>query len=179
MDITIEMIEQVLDATEGDYRQIKQALIDNEGDVDKAIEALKAAQAEAKAEADPDETVIDIDAYRSAGEEEPADDSSEAEGEDDSSDAESKAKSDWTTDEFAEDMVNKIKKKIQEGNADHIRITKGSKTLLDIPVNLGLIGGLLGMAAIPWAMILGVLAGYGIGCKVEIVNKDGGSEEIE
>ena len=91
---------------------------------------------------------------------------------------ENKAKADWTTDEFAEDMVNKIKKKIQEGNVDHIRITRGSQTLLDIPVNLGIIGGLLGMATIPWAMILGVLAGYGVGCKVEIVNKDGGSEEL-
>jgi len=178
MDITIEMIEQVLDATDGDYRQIKQALIDSEGDVEKAIELVKASQAKAEAAVDPDETVVDIDAYRSAGEDESADDSSEAKGTEDSSETENKAKADWTTDEFAEDMVNKIKKKIQEGNVDHIRITRGSQTLLDIPVNLGIIGGLLGMATIPWAMILGVLAGYGVGCKVEIVNKDGGSEEL-
>ena len=49
MDITIEMIEQVLDATDGDYRQIKQALLDSQGDVDKAIEAVKEAQAQAAA----------------------------------------------------------------------------------------------------------------------------------
>ena len=162
------MIEQVLDATDGDYRQIKQALIDAEGDVDKAIEAVKAAQAEAQAAAEAaaaDDTVVDFEEFKSA------EDGDDAEADDEE-------KKDWTTDAFAEDMVGKIKNKVQEGNVDHIRITKGEKTLLEIPVNVGIIGSVIGMVAIPWAMVLGVLAAYGMNCKVEIIRKDGTSEEM-
>ena len=170
MDITIEMIEQVLDSTNGDYRTVKQALIDNEGDIEKAIEAVKEAQAQA--------TVVDIEEYRSAeagdGEEAPADgDAVDAEA----SDAE-QDKSDWSTDEFAEDMVERIKSKIKGGNVDHIRITKDDKVLLDLPVNIGILGGVIGTLAFPWAMVAGVLVGYGLNCKVEIVTKDGGTEEL-
>lgn len=192
MEITIDMIEQVLDATDGDYRQIKQALVDADGDVDQAIEAVKAAQAEAAAKAEEeaakaaeaaaqDETIVDIDEFRTAGATDASDAGAEAGPEAGAASEETPnpdKKNDWTTDEFAEEMVDKIKKRVQEGNVDHIRITKGDKTLLDIPVNVGIIGSLIGMVAIPWAMVLGVIAAYGMNCKVEIVKKDGTSEEM-
>ena len=75
-------------------------------------------------------------------------------------------------------MVEKIKKRVKEGNVSHIVITKDDKTILDIPVNVGIVGGLLGLALIPWALIFGALAAYGLNCKVKIVNQDGTDEEL-
>ena len=48
--------------------------------------------------------------------------------------------------------------------------------ILNIPVNVGIVGGIIGMATIPWALIIGTVATLGLGCKIEIVRKDGSSE---
>ena len=41
-----------------------------------------------------------------------------------------------------------------------------------------LIGGIIGAAAAPWALIAGTIAAFGFGCKLEIVKKDGSTDEI-
>ncbi len=175
MEITIELIEKVLDATNADYRVVKQALIDADGDADAAIAAIRAAEAEAATQteaettdqaAEDDQTSCEEDDQTREG----ADDQKKEEGFD--------WTTDWTTDEFADDMVEKIKKRVKEGNVSHIVITKDDKTVLDIPVNVGIVGGLLGLALIPWALIFGALAAYGLNCKVKIVNQDGTDEEL-
>ena len=76
------------------------------------------------------------------------------------------------------ETIEKLKKKVKEGNVDKIQITKDGETVLKVPVNVGIIGGLVGMAAAPWALIAGTIAALGFGCKLEIVKIDGSTDEV-
>ena len=76
------------------------------------------------------------------------------------------------------DMIDKLKAKVKEGNVDRIQIRKADEIILKVPVNVGIIGGIIGAAAAPWALIAGTIAAFGFGCKLEIVKKDGSTDEI-
>ena len=76
------------------------------------------------------------------------------------------------------ETVEKLKSRVKEGNVDKIRISKDDETVLSLPVNVGIIGGIIGVAAAPWAFIAATLATIGFGCKVEIVKKDGTTDEV-
>ena len=76
------------------------------------------------------------------------------------------------------ETVEKIKAKVKEGNVDRVQIRKDDEIILKVPVNVGIIGGIIGAAAAPWALIAGTIAAFGFGCKLEIVKKDGSTDEI-
>ena len=80
--------------------------------------------------------------------------------------------------EKVKETVDKIKAKVKEGNVDKIRISKNDETVLSLPVNIGIIGGIVGLAAAPWAFIAATIATIGFGCKIEIIKKDGSTDEI-
>ena len=85
------------------------------------------------------------------------------------------------TQETSEDikaLMEKLKKKVNEGNVDRVQIKKGDEVVLSVPVNVGIVGGLVGLAAAPWALIAGSLAAFGFGCRLVIVKKDGTTDEI-
>ena len=129
MEITLEAIEKVMEATGVEYKTAKEALTKTNGNADEAIKLIR-----------PD--TIDI------GEE-------------------------------ARAAVDKLKKKVEEGNVDRIQIRKDDEIVLSVPVNVGIIGGILGLASAPWAMIAGSVAAFGLGCKLEVVRKDGTTDEIK
>ena len=169
MEITLEMIEKVLDATGKDYHTVKTALLEAEGDVEAAIRSLTELSAEEETEADNTDT-------RTA---EPEEASEMEDGTDQEEKTEPEADpEDKKMDDYAEEIIERLKKRIQEGNVDRIKITREGNTLLDIPLNLGLLGGILTIATIPWAVILGVITAFGLNCKIEVVTKDGNSEEM-
>lgn len=76
------------------------------------------------------------------------------------------------------DLIDKLKAKVKEGNVDRVQIRKDDEVILKVPVNVGIIGGLIGAAAAPWALIAGTIAAFGFGCKLEIVKKDGSVDEV-
>ncbi len=85
------------------------------------------------------------------------------------------------TQEISEDikaLMEKLKKKVNEGNVDRVQIKKDDEVVLSVPVNVGIVGGLVGLAAAPWALIAGSLAAFGFGCRLVIVKKDGTCDEI-
>ena len=51
--------------------------------------------------------------------------------------------------------------------------------LLNIPVSVGLLGSVIGLAAAPWAVIAAAVAAFGFSCKIEIVKKDGTRVAVE
>lgn len=73
-----------------------------------------------------------------------------------------------------EDVLEKIKAFVKEGNVNKIRVKKDEKVLLTVPVNVGIVGGLIGLAAAPWWSILAAAAAaYGFDCRFELVKEDG------
>ncbi len=76
------------------------------------------------------------------------------------------------------ETVEKIKAKVKDGNVDKIRISKNGEIILSLPVNIGIIGGIIGAATAPWAFVAATLATLGFGCKIEIVKNDGTTDEI-
>ncbi len=77
------------------------------------------------------------------------------------------------------ELVDKLKKKVEEGNVDRVQIKKGDEIVFSVPVNVGIVGGILGLAAAPWALIAGSVAAFGLGCRLEVVKKDGTTDEIK
>ena len=74
---------------------------------------------------------------------------------------------------FADDLVNKIKALVAEGNVSRIRIRKDDTIILNLPLSVGLIGTALGLMAAPWAVLLATISTIGFKCTVEVEKKDG------
>ena len=128
MQITLETVEKVMELAGVDYYTAKEALVNADGDIDKALESLAPTSS-------------------SVGDE-------------------------------IKDLIDKLKAKVKEGNVDRVQIRKDDEVILKVPVNVGIIGGLIGAAAAPWALIAGTIAAFGFGCKLEIVKKDGSVDEV-
>lgn len=52
-------------------------------------------------------------------------------------------------------------------------IKKGDDVIVNVPLNVGVIGGIVGAVAAPWAMITAAIAAIGFDCKIELVKDDG------
>jgi len=75
-------------------------------------------------------------------------------------------------------LIDKLKKIVNEGNVDRIQIKKDDEIVLSVPVNVGIVGGIIGLTAAPWALIDGSVAAFGLGCKLVVVKKDGTTDII-
>ena len=79
-------------------------------------------------------------------------------------------------------LVEKLKAAVQKGNVNRIRVMRGDEELVNIPVNAGIAGGVLGVLAGPWVLISAAVAGavakFGFDCRFEIVREDGTVDEI-
>ena len=73
-----------------------------------------------------------------------------------------------------EELIAKMKETVKKGNVSKILVTKDDETLINIPLNVGLIGGVVA----PWAMIAGTVAAFGFKCKIEFVKDDGSIIDI-
>ena len=65
--------------------------------------------------------------------------------------------------------MNTIKEAVRKGNVSKIVIKKGEETIMNLPVNIGIIGTVL----FPWAAIGGCIAALGTKCTIELVNEAG------
>ena len=66
-------------------------------------------------------------------------------------------------------MIDKIKDAIRKGNISKITIKKDEEVILNLPVNIGLVGTLL----FPWTMIASTIAAFGTKCTIELLKDDG------
>ena len=71
--------------------------------------------------------------------------------------------------EFADETVAKIKELVKKGNVSKISVKKDDETLVNIPVNVGLLGTLVA----PWGVIAAAVAAFGFKCKIELTKDDG------
>ena len=80
--------------------------------------------------------------------------------------------------EEAQEMVNKIKELVKKGNVAKVVIKKGESTIVNLPLNAGIVGGIVGLIAAPWAMLAATIATIGFDCKVELIKTDGSVIDI-
>lgn len=75
------------------------------------------------------------------------------------------------------DFANAIKKIINKGNVNRIKIKKDNKILLDIPVNAGVVTGAIGVVYLPALAAIGAVAAVLSKIEVEI-ERPGGTVEV-
>jgi hypothetical protein len=66
-------------------------------------------------------------------------------------------------------VVELIKDYIRKGNVSRIVVSKDGEIVMNLSVNVGIVGTLLG----PWAAIIGILFAFGLKYKIELVLDDG------
>lgn len=71
-------------------------------------------------------------------------------------------------------VVDKIKEAVEKGNVSRIRVKKEDDTVLNLPVNIGILGAVLA----PVAAVIGAVAAFGMKCTIELVKDDGSVVDI-
>lgn len=66
-------------------------------------------------------------------------------------------------------IVDKVKEAIKKGNVAKIIVKKNDEIIMNLPVNVGIVGTVLA----PWAAVAGVIAAFGTKCVIELVKDDG------
>ena len=74
------------------------------------------------------------------------------------------------TDKKNVQILDTIKEAVRKGNVSKIVIKKDGDIVMNLPVNIGIIGTVL----FPWAAIGGCIAALGTKCSIELVKEDGG-----
>ena len=73
----------------------------------------------------------------------------------------------------AEKIVDRIKELVKEGSVARVKVVREGDTLVNIPVNAGIIGAVIGLTTAPLAVVTAALVSFGFDCEIEIVKKDG------
>ncbi len=68
-----------------------------------------------------------------------------------------------------EQVVSRVKEVVRKGNVSKIVVRRGDDTLLNIPLNVGVLGAVVA----PWGIIIGVLAAFSFKCQIELVKDSG------
>lgn len=71
-------------------------------------------------------------------------------------------------------LIDKMKEIFKKGNVAKIMVTRDGETLLNIPLNIGVIGTVVA----PWGVIAATVAAFGFKCKIEFVKDDGSVVDI-
>ena len=78
----------------------------------------------------------------------------------------------------ADEIVAQIKELVKKGNVARILVQRGEDTVLNIPLNVGIVGTILGLTAAPWALVATAVATLGFDCRIELEKTDGEIVEI-
>jgi hypothetical protein len=78
----------------------------------------------------------------------------------------------------ADEIVAQIKELVKKGNVARILVQRGEDTVLNIPLNVGIVGTVLGLTAAPWALVATAVATLGFDCRIELEKTDGEIVEI-
>lgn len=73
----------------------------------------------------------------------------------------------------AKEFTDTIRAYIQKGNISRIIIRHGMNVIVNLPLNAGIVGGIIGAVAAPWAMITAAIAATGFDCTVELIKDNG------
>lgn len=75
--------------------------------------------------------------------------------------------------ETVNSIVAKLKELVAKGNVNRIVIrAKSGKEVLNISVNVGVVGSVVMLSAAKWVLIIGALTSVCAGCTVEVIRND-------
>ena len=77
-----------------------------------------------------------------------------------------------------DEIVDQIKELVKKGNVNRILVLRGEDTVLNIPLNVGIVGTILGLTAAPWALIASAIATLGFDCRIVLEKTDGTTQEL-
>ena len=66
-------------------------------------------------------------------------------------------------------IIEKLKELVKKGNVSKILIKREGEVVMNLPVNAGIIAGLVA----PWASLFAIIAAFGFKCDIEVVKDDG------
>ncbi len=78
----------------------------------------------------------------------------------------------------ADEIGDQVKEAVKKGNIARILLKRGEETILNIPLNVGIAGTILGLAAAPWTILATAVATLGFDCRIELVKTDGEVTEL-
>ena len=79
---------------------------------------------------------------------------------------------------FTDALLARVRRLIQKGNVTRLVVRRRDKVLLNISLNTGIVGGLIGVAAAPWALVVAAVAAAGMDCRIDLVRDDGNIIEV-
>lgn len=71
--------------------------------------------------------------------------------------------------ERGQSLFKKLKELVKKGNVARIQVKREEETILNVPLN----AGILGIAIAPLASVVAVVAAFGFKCSIEVVKTDG------
>lgn len=73
-----------------------------------------------------------------------------------------------------QELLNMVKEVVRKGNVSKISVKKDGEPIVNIPINVGIIGAVLA----PWGMLAGIIAAFGTKCSIEIIGDDGSIVDV-
>ena len=77
-----------------------------------------------------------------------------------------------------DELIAQIKELVRKGNIARIMVLRDNDTILNIPLNVGIVGTVLGLTAAPWALVASAVATLGFDCRIELEKTNGEVIEI-
>ena len=78
----------------------------------------------------------------------------------------------------ADEIVDQIKELVKKGNVARILVLRGEDAVVNIPLNAGILGTVLGLTVAPWALIASAIATLGFDCRIVLEKTDGTTQEL-
>ena len=75
--------------------------------------------------------------------------------------------------EQAEQIVEKIKAAVKDGGGSRVLLKRHGETLMNLSLNTGMIGAMVGLKLAPFAVLTTALVSFGLDCEIEIEKEDG------
>lgn len=75
--------------------------------------------------------------------------------------------------EQAEQIVEKIKAAVKDGGGSRVLLKRHGETLMNLSLNTGMIGAVVGLKLAPFAVLTTALVSFGLDCEIEIEKEDG------
>lgn len=73
----------------------------------------------------------------------------------------------------AEQIVEAIKTLVKDGSASRVLLKRKGETLLNLSLNTGILGAVIGLTAAPFAVLTTALITFGLDCEIGIEKQDG------